>query len=132
MALRSFGTSLAGTTTGGTGVKNGVTAPIDGTAAPRARFTRDPRLTSAQCGNIAPTHPATFPQGPGPPLPYLRGDWVHKRPGTLAAAPDSAEGPRNAGNHVWQGLGKREAPVLLVRVSSPWTLATIYQIPVDF
>ena len=74
MALRLFGTSLAGTTTGGTGVKNGVTAPIDGTAAPRARF-----ATHVCPGNIAPTHPATFPQGPGPPLPHLRGDWVHKR-----------------------------------------------------
>jgi hypothetical protein len=67
MALRSFGTSLAGTTTGGTGVKNGVTAPIDWTAAPRARFTRDPRLTSAQCGNIAPADsPCHVSAGAGP------------------------------------------------------------------
>ena len=53
MALRLFGTSLAGTTTGGTGVKNGVTAPIDGTAAPRARF-----LTHICPGNV---HRLTLP-----------------------------------------------------------------------
>ena len=68
MALRSFGTSLAGTTTGGTGVKNGVTAPIDGTAAPRARFTRDPRLPRKHCTGWL-TLPRFRSGRVGPPLP---------------------------------------------------------------